>query len=104
MTYALTGFGKVQLVAVESGRSLTVSETVTYRDVTYTVTSIGLINGEGVFMTGRLLPLFTTSVYVPKTVSYIWDGALSGLLVNVTVDPENPWYVSQNGSVKPRTP
>jgi hypothetical protein len=104
MTYALTGFGKVQLVAVESGRSLTVSETVTYRDVTYTVTSIGLINSEGVFMTGRLLPLFTTSVYVPKTVSYIWDGALSGLLVNVTVDPENPWYVSQNGSVKPRTP
>ena len=104
MTYALTGYGKVQLVAAESGRSLTVSETVTYLEVTYTVTSIGLINGEGVFMTGRLLPLFTTSVYVPKTISYIWDGALSGLLVNVTVDPENSWYVSHNGSVKPRTP
>ena len=104
MTYALTGYGKVQLVEVGSRRSLTVPETVTYGGVTYTVSSIGLINGEGVFMKGRLLPLFTTSVYIPKTVSYIWDDALSGLLVKVTVDPENPWYVSQNGSVKPRTP
>ena len=104
MTYALTGYGKVQLVDVGSRRSLTVPETVTYGGVTYTVSSIGLINGEGVFMKGRLLPLFTTSVYIPKTVSYIWDDALSGLLVKVTVDPENPWYVSQNGSVKPRTP
>ena len=104
MTYALTGYGKVQLVEVGSRRSLTVPETVTYGGVTYTVSSIGLINGEGVFMKGRLLPLFTTSVYIPKTVSYIWDDALSGLLVNITVDPENPWYVSPNGSVKPRIP
>lgn len=102
MTYALTGYGKVQLVEVGSRRSLTVPETVTYSGVTYTVSSIGLINSEGVFMKGRLIPLFTTSVYIPKTVSYIWDGALSGLLVNVTVDPENPWFVSQNGTVKPR--
>lgn len=102
MTYALTGYGKVQLVEVGSRRGITVPETVTFGDVTYTVTSIGLINSEGVFMKGRLLPLFTTSVYIPKTVSYIWDGALSGLLVNVTVDPENPWFVSQNGSIKPR--
>ena len=92
----------MQLVEVGSRRSLTVPETVTYGGVTYTVSSIGLINGEGVFMKGRLLPLFTTSVYIPKTVSYIWDDALSGLLVKVTVDPENPWFISQDGNIKPR--
>lgn len=102
MTYALTGYGKVQLVEASSRRSLTIPETVTFGGVTYTVSSIGLINSEGVFMKGRLLPLFTMSVYVPKTVSYIWDSALSGLLVNITVDPENPWFVSQNGSIRPR--
>jgi hypothetical protein len=102
MTYALTGYGKVQLVNAGSRRSLTVPETVTHSGVTYTVSSIGLINSDGVFMKGRLLPLFATSVYIPKTVSYIWDGALSGLLVNITVDPENPWFVSQNGSIRPK--
>ena len=103
MVYAKTGFGKVQLVDVGSRRSVTVAESVTYEGITYTVASIGLINSEGVYMKGRLLPLFASSVYIPKTVSYIWDNALSGLLVSITVDPENPWYVSENGNVKPKS-
>lgn len=102
MTYALTGYGTVQLTEVQSRRSITVPETVTYGGVTYTVASVGLIHTDGVYMTGRLLPLFTTSVYIPKTVSYIWDNALSGLLVTVTVDPENPWYTSQGGTIIPK--
>ena len=100
MTYALTGYGTVQLTDVGSRRSITVPETVTYNGVTYAVTSIGLMNGEGVYMTGRLLPLFTTSVYISKNVSYIWDNALSGILVNITVDPENPYYTVENGILK----
>ncbi len=102
MTYAKTGFGKVQLVDVGSRRSVTVPESVTYEGITYTVTSIGLINGEGVYMTGRLLPLFAASMYIPKTVTYIWDNALSGLLVTITVDPENPNYTTQNGVLRPK--
>lgn len=104
MTYAVVGFDKVQLVDAGGKTRVTVPESVAYGGHSYTVYAVGLISEDGIYMKGRLLPLFTTSVYVPKTVSYIWDGALSGLLVNVTVDPENPWYVSQNGSVKPRTP
>ena len=102
LTYAKTGFGKVQLVDVGSRRSVTVPESVTYEGITSTVTSIGLINDEGVYMTGRLLPLFASSVYIPKTVTYIWDNALSGLLVSITVDPENPEYTAQNGILKPK--
>jgi hypothetical protein len=75
---------------------------VTHEGITYTVASIGIINNEGVYMTGRLLPLFATSVYVPKTVTHIWDKALSGLLVTVTVDPDNPSYTTQNGVLMPK--
>jgi hypothetical protein len=102
MTYAKTGFGKVQLVDVGNRRNVTVPETVTHEGITYTVASIGIINNEGVYMTGRLLPLFATSVYVPKTVTHIWDKALSGLLVTVTVDPDNPSYTTQNGVLMPK--
>ena len=68
--------------------------------MTYAVTSIGLVNEEGVYMTGRLIPQFATSVYVSKNVSYIWDNALNGSTVSITVDPENPYYTSENGVLK----
>ncbi len=103
LTYAKTGFGKVQLVDVGSRRSVTVPESVTYAGITYAVTSVGLINSEGVYVTGRMLPLFATSVYIPKTVTHIWDNALSGFLVSITVDPENPSYTSQNGFLMPKS-
>ena len=100
LTYALTGYGKVQLTDVGSRRSVTVPETVTYNGVTYAVTSIGLMNKDGVYVTGRMLPLFATSVYVSKNVSYIWEDALNGILLNITVDPENPYYTVENGTLK----
>ena len=100
MTYILTGYGKVQLTDVGSRASITIPETVTYKGVTYAVTSIGLVNEEGVYMTGRLIPKFATSVYVSKNVSYIWDNALNGSIVSITVDPENPYYTSENGVLK----
>jgi hypothetical protein len=101
MTYALTGYGRVQLISVGNRRSVTVPATVTYGGVTYTVSSVGLMREDGVFMTGRLLPLFATSVYVSENISYVWEGALSGLLVNITVDPNNPWYTVENGILRP---
>ena len=97
MTYAKTGYGKVQLVDVGNRRNVTVPESVTHNGITYTVTSIGLINSEGVYMTGRLLPMFASTVYVPKTVTYVWEDALYAFMVTVTVDPENPNYTTQNG-------
>jgi hypothetical protein len=101
MTYVLTGYGRVQLISVGNRRSVTVPATVTYGGVTYTVSSVGLMREDGVFMTGRLLPLFATSVYVSENISYVWEGALSGLLVNITVDPNNPWYTVENGILRP---
>ena len=98
MTYALTGYGKVQLTDVGGSTHIVIPETVTYHGVTYIVTSIGLINSNGAYMTGRLVSrTATTTVYVPKTVSYVWENALSGWNTTVTVDPENSWYTAENG-------
>ena len=95
MTYARTGYRTVQLTDVGGSTDIVIPETVTYHGVTYTVTSIGWVNKDGVYMTGSILSWIKAyTVYVPKTVSYVWDGALSGLRVTVTVDPENPWYTS----------
>ena len=100
MTYALTGYGKVQLIDAGSRFSVTVPETVTHNGITYAVTSIGAMDENGVFVTGRVISLFTSSVYISKNVSHIWDSALSGIIVNVTVDPENPYYTVENGELK----
>ena len=102
MTYAKTGYGTVQLVDVGNRRNVTVPEAVTHEGITYTVTSIGLINSSGVYLTGRLIPLLASSVYIPKTVTYVWDSAVSSMRVTVTVDPDNPVYTSQNGVLKPK--
>ena len=99
MTYAVVGFDKVQLVDAGSKTRVTVPESVAYGGHSYTVYAIGLISEDGIYMKGRLLPLFTTSVYIPKTVAYIWDKALDGILVNIKVDPENPYYTVKNGQL-----
>ena len=93
MTYAVTGYGKVQLTGVDSNANIVIPETVTYNGMTYTVTSIGRITENGAFITGSVLVWTTAIVHVPKTVSHIWTNALHSFWnVTITIDPENPWY------------
>ena len=93
MTYAITGYGTVQLTNVGSSAEINIPETVTYNGRTYTVASIGRIADNGAFITGSVLAWTTAIVHVPKTVSHIWTNALDSFwAVTITIDPENPWY------------
>ena len=93
MTYAVTGYGKVQLTYANDSADIVIPETVTYNGMTYTVASIGRIAGNGAFITGSVLPWTASSVHIPKTVSHIWTNALNSFFpVTITIDPENPWY------------
>ena len=93
MTYAITGYGTVQLTNVGSSAEINIPETVTYNGRTYTVASIGRIADNGAFITGSVLAWTTAIVHVPKTVSHIWTNALDSFWpVTITIDPENPWY------------
>lgn len=95
--YAVTGHNTVQLTNTLASGAFDIPETVVNFGVTYTVTSIGKIS-NGLFDTGSVLSSNVTSVTVPETVVYIWDGALYGAnLQVVTVDEQNAKYSSVDG-------
>ena len=95
MTYAITGYGKVQLINIIDGTDIVIPETVTYNGMTYTVTSVGCMADNGAFIIGSVLPWTASTVYIPKTVSHIWSRAFTSFWsVTLIVDPENPWYYS----------
>lgn len=98
MTFAVTGYNTVQLVKCTATGAVTVPETVTYGNVTYTVISIGIIDEKGLFDTGVVFEGTATSISIPKTVQFIWDNAmLCSTNTQFTVDTENEYFCSVEG-------
>ncbi len=95
--YAVAGYNTVQLVKKEAAGAVTVPETVTYDKITYTVVAIGVIDAKGLFGNGIVFKS-ATSVYIPKTVQFIWDSAMDcSANTSVTVDAENEYFCSVDG-------
>lgn len=95
--YAVAGYNTVQLVKKEAAGAVTVPETVTYDKITYTVVAIGVIDAKGLFGSGSVFKS-ATSVYIPKTVQFIWDSAMvCSVNTSITVDAENEYFCSVDG-------
>lgn len=95
--YAVAGYNTVQLVKCEESGAVAVPQTVTHQDITYTVISIGVIDAKGLFGNGIVFKS-ATSVYIPKTVQFIWDSAMDcSANTSVTVDAENEYFCSVDG-------
>ncbi len=95
--YAVAGYNTVQLVKKEAAGAVTVPETVTYDKITYNVVAIGVIDAKGLFGNGIVFKS-ATSVYIPKTVQFIWDSAMDcSANTSVTVDAENEYFCSVDG-------
>lgn len=95
-TYAVWGYNTVQLTGVTKTGNVVIPETVVYNGVTYTVALIGGIR-EGLFDSDYVVRE-ATSVSIPKTVKYIWDGCfLDGVLESITVAEDNPEFRSVDG-------
>ncbi len=95
--YAVAGYNTVQLVEKEAAGAVTVPETVTYNKITYKVVAIGVINAKGLFGNGIVFK-GATSVFIPKTVQFIWDSAMvCSDNTSVTVDAENEYFCSVDG-------
>lgn len=95
--YAVTGYNTVQLVKCEESGAVAVPQTVTHQDITYTVISIGVIDAKGLFGSGAVFK-GATSVFIPKTVQFIWDSAMvCSVNTSVTVDAENEYFCSVDG-------
>ena len=105
MTYAISGYGTVQLVCAMGLREINIPQTVVYLGTEYTVASVGIINGK-YFEIGSIAfdyvnkntTFVTVSVSVPDTVRFIWDGAFDiDSLVTISVDPNSEYFTDING-------
>lgn len=95
--YAVAGYNTVQLVKKEASGAVTIPETVTYGKITYTVIAIGRIDEKGLFDGGMVFD-GATSLFIPKTLKFIWDYALTcGANTQITVDSENEFFCSVDG-------
>ena len=95
-TYVFAGPDAVALIEISGEGAVTVPETVTYNGRTLNVEIIGRFEG-GAFYSDKISDekLEITSVYIPKTVEYIFYGAFNFLdLEAITVSGENACYAS----------
>ncbi len=103
LRYAVSGYRTVQLIAIMKMGYVQIPETVTYNGVVYTVTSIGAMDSRGIYLSSPI-QCFADSVYIPKTVKYIWTNAFRlQMPITLTVDSENPYYYSVGGEIWQRT-
>ena len=101
VTYAVVGDKKLQVVDATFGGDLVIPEQINYRGTTYKVVSLGGFFDEKTFYNEGIIDLNyheTSSVYLPKTIEFIWDSALRhGSLESITVDAQNPTFASLDG-------
>ena len=102
LRYAISGYRKVQLTGIMRTGYVQIPETVSYNGVTYSVNSIGAIYTNGIYLE-KPIECYADSIYIPKTVKYIWDDALDfNMPFEITVDSQNPYYYSVGGKLYQR--
>ncbi len=102
-SYAVAGYNTVQFVDTEcENKQLIVPETVEYQNREYTVISIGGMHpsetGEpSKKFIGNNAVNLAISVHLPKSVRFIWDGAMiSPYMHTITIDEQNQWFTVQD--------
>lgn len=71
--YAVAGYGTVQVTKVPSAGAVVIEECVRHAGVDYSVISIGVVGGTGVFGAGKVIGVGVVSVTVPSSVKFIWS-------------------------------
>ena len=74
LQFAISGYRTVQFVLTMKTGVIDIPETVEYNGVTYTVTSVGKIRADGIFVRGRVVAPGST-LNLPSTVIYVWGNA-----------------------------
>lgn len=97
LTYAVSGYGKVQLINAGVLGELTIPSEVSYGGFDYKVTSVGVMKDSKKFGAGKI-GSYITSVYIPATVSFIWDGAFDiSTLSEIRVDDASMYFAASDG-------
>lgn len=91
-TFAVTGYNTVELHSIGGAENVSIPETVNYGKNTYTVISVGSKERDTVIVGG------IKTVFVPKTVKFIWDDAFRWhTLQSINVAEDNPKFTSVDG-------
>ena len=96
LTYAVIGSGEVQLIGILKGGDVVIPDRVSFGGYDYTVVSIGAMS-DGLI---KIAPVQTSaeeirSIYIPHSVSFIWDKALMiSSLESIEVAETNEVYTS----------
>ena len=103
LRYAVIGYDSVQLVGVDSviGGDLIIPSSVTYNDSVFKVVSIGVIK-DGLLNIGPIVTpdsnITIDKIYIPESVSFIWDNALNIESVSyIDVDENSKYFASLSG-------
>ena len=98
MTFAVVGYNAVQLISTTRSGNVNIPETVAYDGVNYKIIAVGARNAEGAETSASVFESAENkTVYIPKTVRFIWDFALRGNVTVITVDPDNALFTSVDG-------
>ena len=98
-TYVVCGYLEVQLVKIEGTGEIVIPDSVSFGGDEYKVISVGKIV-DGIFRIDSVADPYAniTSIFVPKSVKYIFSGAFNiAYLENIEVDEENENYFDING-------
>ena len=94
-TYAVAGYNTVQLTYIVAEGDVVIPETVKYDNVTYTIISIGRITSDGLFTYGNACEGKITSVYIPKSIKFIWERVfISASMIEEFIVSEESLYLS----------
>lgn len=99
--YGVMGYNTVQFAGGGvPNKVLNIPESVTYGGRNYTVVSIGRIDENGLYGQGCVTEGWIDKYYIPKTVKFLWDGAVQtseGYVTAYEVDPNSPYFTSVDG-------
>lgn len=108
LSYVLVGFNTVSLTKIEAEGDIVIPETINYNGTELTVRYIGKYDESNKMMTPGSITEYDqkagyhvdiTSIYIPKTVEFIWDFAFDYCysIKSFTVHEDNSVFKSQNG-------
>ncbi len=106
-TCRVVGYRSINITAIDHAGAVVLPSQIVYRDIPYTVISLGDATGGEM----ALITKSVTEITIPASVRFMWDGALGenfrknslldifskGQLAAIHVHPDNPYFASREG-------
>lgn len=94
-TFAVVGYNALEIRSIGGAKNVAIPETVDYGGDIYTVISVGVHSYASY---GQVAVNGVQTIFIPKTVKFIWGGAfVTSTLEEINVDENNENFISVDG-------